>query len=115
MCSRTDGNKVHVCNVGDLAPGATYRTPDGGTCMVCRVNDCVEGTTVVATTGGQIVNVPSDTKLGRDRKDRLYASRFLNPTKSAVADEDGIDLSVDPAASRAKDDGGEWIDLGGEG
>ncbi len=64
--------------VGNLQPGQRYRTPDGHTLMVCnqpRGND----TTVVDTADGTIQVVASAVKLGHDRHDRLYASRYLNP------------------------------------
>jgi hypothetical protein len=69
-------NKVEVCEVGNLAPGQTYRTPDGLTCMVLVP---VPGKFQVVDALGCVSEVPTTTKLGRDRKGRLYASRYLNP------------------------------------
>jgi hypothetical protein len=80
-----DGNKVLVCQVGDLKPGDRYRTPDepgvslGVSLMVLDL-PAVEGFSMVTDTNGRVSSVPNSTKLGRDRCGRLYASRYLNPT-----------------------------------
>lgn len=74
-----DGNKVLVCQVGDLKPGMRFRTPDGSEYMITDA-ETVDGLTgVVKLANGQLDIERSDLKLGRDRRGRLYASRYLNP------------------------------------
>ncbi len=88
MCIREDGHRVLATTVAALAAGGVYRTPDGATMMVVtpkRYNDAVASVVDLAT--GRLDEVYADLKLGHDKKDRLYASRFLNPaTAPATAD-----------------------------
>ena len=86
-----NGNKVEVCKVGDLKPGDRFRDPDGHDFMVA------EGHLIVRLDNGTVQFLPDrprsratldwtgsgyrkDTRLGRDRRGRLYASRYLNPS-----------------------------------
>ena len=84
MCMEFTGNKVHVTDVGNLAPGEKYRTPEGDTLMVCATPNNEVSTTVANLRTGEISTAPSATKLGRDRAGRLYASRSLNQVNSDV-------------------------------
>ena len=97
MCMEFTGNKVHVTDVGNLAPGEKYRTPEGDTLMVCAtpINEVI--TTVVNLRTGIIVTALSATKLGRDRAGRLYASRSLNQVAPNLVQVEGklIDMNTE--------------------
>jgi len=86
MClnSSFNGNKVLTCQVGDLVPGNTYRTPDRQTPMVLDLPADYDGFVRVTNEQGQVTSVPTSTKLGHDRAGRLYASRYLNPAPTAI-------------------------------
>ena len=131
MCIRTNVPPLLACTIGDLVPGSAYHDTNGDTCVVtnllpsvwagisANVPDfglCGDDVIVVNTATGTITPAHGTVRLGYDEKGRLYTSRFLNGwyDDAPADDEDGVDLSVDPAAPPAKD-GGEWVDLGGEG
>lgn len=80
MCIDNDGNKVQVCTVADLKAGEKYRVPDGGERMIVTPPATDGATRVVDLATGELLGTDPATKLGTDRKGRLYASRFLNPT-----------------------------------
>ena len=87
MCLSENGHKTLACTVGDLQPGQTYRTPEGQTMLVTDGPRNLNGVTVVNVETGALAFVSLDTRLGHDRRDRLYASRSLNPvTPTAVVD-----------------------------
>lgn len=101
MCmSIGGGNKVEVCRVGDLKPGQRYRTPDGKTMVVLNETSLGlvgltytgEGDLVMDQETGEVFEVPSSTKLGHDRRDRLYASRYLNDTTTGAGQSALIDV-----------------------
>lgn len=81
MCYDTsfDGNKVAVCQVDDLVPGQTFRTPERHTLMVLDLATD-DGYSLCATETGAVIKVGNNTNLGHDRAGRLYASRYLNPS-----------------------------------
>jgi len=83
-----EGNKVLVCQVGDLDAGQRYRTPDGKTLMVLANLPEDHGSSYVADLdSGEAFTVGNSTKLGRDRAGRLYASRSLNMPITAPTDD----------------------------
>ncbi len=101
MCeSSTIGNKVLVCDVGDLRPGQQYRTPSiggapGEDILVCESLNNEDTTTTVCIRTGTITMVPSATHLGRDRCGRLYASRYLNPVSAIDMNTEFNDIRPD--------------------
>ena len=77
-----NGNKVEVCKIGDLKPGDRFRDPDGHDFMVAEGHLIVrlDNGTVQSTLDWTGSGYRKDTRLGRDRRGRLYASRYLNPS-----------------------------------
>lgn len=74
-----DGNKVLVCQVGDLMAGQRFRTPEAVEYMVLSLPADFDSHTRVANImTGTVANINNSVKLGRDRQGRLYASRYLN-------------------------------------
>lgn len=88
MCLDTsnnfDGNKVVVCQVGDLKPGQQYRMPEGETRIMTDGDAGMDGYSLtVCLETGKVHNTNNSIKLGTDRRGRLYASRSLNDWTSA--------------------------------
>ncbi len=69
-----------VAEVGNLPEGTRYRDPDGNTWMVTSERG-VNDVTVVNIDSGKLLAVHIKTRLGHDRRGRLYAGRFLNSAK----------------------------------
>lgn len=91
MCYNTDaqfdGNKVLERQVGDLATGDKYRTPDGRTMLMLggpNITDKDGYSLAADTQTGLVEFVSNSINLGRDREGRLYASRSLNPAPTAI-------------------------------
>lgn len=92
MCFSTDhANRIEVCKLSDLEPGAQYRVPDGDSVLVteCLFDGPTDSVQTVNIRTGRIAHVRGDTKLGRDRQGRLYASRYLNPAAKDASDDLG--------------------------
>ena len=91
MCYDNGLNKVCEKQVGDLAPGEVFRTPDGKSFMVLSLPADFDGyTRCVDLANGAVATIPNSVRLGRDRGYRLYASRYLNPAPAAPLDSAGF-------------------------
>lgn len=101
MCESTfDGNKVEVCTAGDLKPGQQFRTPNGDTILVTDGSGTLEEVATVNVRTGRLATERADTRLGTDRRGRLYASRYLNrtPRSDATVQDEQVDVSQPPQA-----------------
>ncbi len=116
MCARTGTVPALECTVGDLQPGQWFHDPNGETWMVTSLLGDFQDAVVVNTGNGptnpfgmqgdelkgRVTPYRADTKLGRDRDGRLYASTALNdwylyrPAPNiAVIDGKRIDMNVE--------------------
>lgn len=90
MCDSAsfDGNRVEVCRIGDLKPGDHFRTPEGRTWLVtAHQQPNSEHQFCACIEDGRMDAIPDGVRLGRDRRGRLYASRYLNRPQAVVADQ----------------------------